>query len=303
MNLSKQIAVAGALVMTAGFMPTGVAHGQSRESGYSVLNALQLGRGSRIGVTVQDVEESDKKDVKSGVVVESVDAGGPADKAGIKSGDAIVEFDGDRVRSVRQFQRLVQESAAGRSVGIAILRGGQRVTVNLTPEQWGIGDDFGYHVLESPTIVRPAIPPTPPAAPRTPRPGPTPPAPPAPPGFEWFSGDGSLTIVSGRGQLGIATEAISGQLAEYFGVKEGALVKSVQDDSAGAKAGIKAGDIITSINGSKVYEPSDVSRTVNRLDEGAEFTVEIIRDHKPQTLKGKVAASQRRRSGVKTHTN
>ena len=300
MNLSKQIAVAGALVLTAGLMPAGVARGQSRDSGYSVLNALQIARGSRIGATVQDVEESDKKDVKSGVVVETVDAGGPADKAGIKAADTIVEFDGDRVRSVRQFQRLVQESAAGRSVSVAILRGGQRVTVNLTPEQWGIGDDFGYHVLESPTIVRPAIPTTPPAAPRTPRP---PPAPPAPPAFDWFGGDGSLTIVSGRGRLGIAAESISGQLAEYFGVKEGALVKSVQDDSAGAKAGIKAGDVITSINGSKVYEPSDVSRMVNRLDEGAEFTVEIVRDHKPLTLKGKVESSQRRRSGVRTDTN
>jgi serine protease Do len=298
MNLSKQIALAGALVLTVGLTPAGVAHGQSRDSGFSILNALQIGRGSRIGATVQDVEESDKKDVKSGVVVETVDAGGPADKAGIKAADTIVEFDGDRVRSVRQFQRLVQESAAGRSVSVAILRGGQRVTVNLTPEQWGIGDDFGYHVLESPTIVRPAIPPTPPAAPRTPRP-----APPTPPAFDWFGGDGSLTIVSGRGRLGITTESISGQLAEYFGVKDGALVKSVQDDSAFAKAGIKAGDVITSINGSKVYEPSDVSRMVNRLDEGAELTVEIVRDHKPQTLKGKVEAIQRRRSGVRTDTH
>ena len=59
-------------------------------------------------------------------------------------------------------------------------------------------------------------------------------------------------------------------------------------------------DVITSINGSKVYEPSDVSRGVNRLDEGADFTVEVVRDHKTQTLKGKVEATQRRRSGVRT---
>jgi serine protease Do len=292
MNVSKQTALAGALVLTAGLTPAAVVHGQSSRN--TIVRAVQIGRGSRIGITVADLEESDKKDVKAGVVVDSVDAGGPADKAGIKTGDAITEFDGDRVRSVRQFQRLVQESAAGRAVGAVLSRGGQHVTVSVTPEQWS-GDDFGMRLLESPSIVRPAIP-TPPAAPRTPRPAPTPPA---PPDFEWFNGDGPLTILGSRGRLGITTEQISGQLAEYFGVKEGALVKSVADGSAGAKAGIKAGDIITSVNGSHVYEPSDVSREVNRLDDGAEFSVEVVRDHKTQTLKGKVEVrSQRRRSGA-----
>jgi serine protease Do len=290
MNVSRQTALAGALVLTVGLTPAGVVHGQSSKNTF--VRVVQSGRGSRIGVTVADPEESDKKDVKAGVVVDSVDAGGPADKAGIKTGDAITEFDGDRVRSVRQFQRLVQESAAGRAVSAVLSRGGQRVTVNVTPEQWSAGDDFGMRLLESPSIVRPAIP-TPPAAPRTPRPAPMPPSPPS---FEWFNGDGPLAILAGRGRLGITTEQITGQLAEYFGVKDGALVKSVEGGSAGAKAGIKAGDIITSVNGSHVYEPSDVSREVNRLDEGAEFTVEVVRDHKTQTLKGKVEANQRRRS-------
>jgi serine protease Do len=291
MKSSRQLALAGAIVLTAGLTPTAVTHGQSRDSDRTVLRALDVARGSRLGITVQDIEESDKKDVKAGVVVESVDADGPAEKAGIKTGDAIVEFDGDRVRSVRQFQRLVQESAAGRSVSAVLSRGGQRVTVTVTPQAWS-GDPFGFRLLESPTIVGPAIPPTPPAAPRTPRP--------APPAFDWFSGDGPMTIISGRGRLGISTEQISGQLAEYFGVKDGALVTSVHDDSAASKAGIKAGDVITSINGSKVYEPSDVSRAANRLDDGAEFTVEVVRDHKTLTLKGKAETNQRRRSSVRT---
>ena len=296
MNVSRELVLAGAIAMTAGLTPAAVTYGQSRDSDDTVFRTLAIARGSRLGVTVQDIEESDKKDVKAGVVVANVDADGPAEKAGIKTGDAIVEFDGERVRSVRQFQRLVQESAAGRSVSAVLSRGGQRVTVNVTPEG-SSGDTFGYRLLESPTIVRPAIPPTPPAAPRPPRAA----TPPAPPGFDWFSDDGPLTIIAGRGRLGITTEQIGGQLAEYFGVKDGALVKSVQDDSAAAKAGIKAGDVITSINGSKVYEPSDVSRAVNRLDDGAEFTVDVVRDHKTHTLKGKVEArTERRRSGVRT---
>jgi serine protease Do len=84
------------------------------------------------------------------------------------------------------------------------------------------------------------------------------------------------------------------QLAQYFGVKDGALVKSVQEGSAAEKAGIKAGDVITGVNGSHVYDPSDISRAVNRLESGAEFSVEIVREHKTQTLKGKLETPARR---------
>src|ERR1051326_1190860 len=137
MKVSRELSLAGVLVLAAGFAPAGAVHGQSRDGADMLIRAAQVGRGSHIGVTVQDIEESDKKDVKSGIVVETVDSGGPAEKAGIKPGDAIVEFDGDRVRSVRQFQRLVQESAPGRAVGAVLSRGGQRVTVNITPDQLG----------------------------------------------------------------------------------------------------------------------------------------------------------------------
>ena len=296
MKVSKKIALAGALVLTAGLAPAGVAHGQTSDSQDALVRAFQIGRGSRIGITVLDLEETDKKDVKSGVVVDAVNAGGPGDKAGVKAGDAIVEFDGDRVRSARQFQRLVQESASGRAVPVVLSRAGQRVTVTITPETRSLGDDYGGHLLDS-MVVHPPFPPPPPAAalpPAAPR------APTPPPALDWFNGDNSVMILTGRGRLGITTEQVSGQLAEYFGVKEGALVKSVQDGSAASKAGIKAGDVITSINGSHVYDPSDVTRAANRLEDGAEFTVEVVRDHKTQTLKGKAEAPARRRSGVRT---
>src|SRR5688500_10543185 len=59
------------------------------------------GAGSRIGVSVADVDAADSK--TAGVKIESVEEGSPAEKAGLKSGDVVVEFDGERVRSVRQF--------------------------------------------------------------------------------------------------------------------------------------------------------------------------------------------------------
>lgn len=297
MTALSQAALLCAFVLTAGAAPAGPAHGPLQDLQDTFVRTFPSARGSRIGVTVRDLEEAPSTDLKSGVVIDAVDRGGPGDEAGLKTGDTIVEFDGERVRSVRQFQRLVQETPAGRTVGVIVSRAGQRETVKVTTEPGTAGDEFGMRLLGPGGEVRPTIPPTPPA-PALPRAAPVPPA---PFDFDVFTGrNGPLTIIAGRTRLGITTEALSGQLAQYFGVKDGALVTSVQDGSAAAKAGLKAGDVITSINGSRVYDSSDVSRTVNRLDEGAEFTIDVTRDHKTQTLKGTIEASTRRRSGVRT---
>ena len=80
------------------------------------------GRGSRLGVMVQDLDSADKA---SGVRIDSVDSGSAAEKAGIRAGDIVVEYDGERVRSTRQFTRLVQETADGRQVAMAVMRDGK----------------------------------------------------------------------------------------------------------------------------------------------------------------------------------
>jgi serine protease DegQ len=89
---------------------------------------------------------------------------------------------------------------------------------------------------------------------------------------------------------------LSQQLAEYFGTKDGVLVTSVADDSAASKAGIKAGDVITSFNGSGVTAPSDLRRRIQQLQDGDEFTIGVIRDKKGVTLKGKAERTRPRRT-------
>ena len=89
------------------------------------------GRGAQLGVMVSDV---DPKAASGGVRIDEVNEDSPADKAGIKAGDIVVDYDGERVRSARQFTRLVQETPEGRSVAIGIMRDGKKQTVNATPE-------------------------------------------------------------------------------------------------------------------------------------------------------------------------
>jgi serine protease Do len=96
-------------------------------------------------------------------------------------------------------------------------------------------------------------------------------------------------------------EDLDTQLAEYFGVKEGVLVKSVADGSAASKAGLKAGDVITAINGRHVYDSSDITRALDRVESNGEFTLDVTRDRKMQTLKGKLEAREARtRTRVRT---
>ena len=266
MTVSRWGTLACALVLAAPVAAPARAAAQDREPAFRAFEVA--GRGARIGVTVAEIEGDDAKQPKAGVVVESVTPGSPAEKAGIKAGDTITEFDGERVRSVIQFSRLVQETPVGRSVAAALSRGGQRVTVNVTPESRSLSDDFSMRLLDLPRAARITPTPTPPAAPLALSP--------------------RLSVFSRGGRLGVTIESLDDQLAEYFGVKEGVLVKSVTADSVAQKAGLKAGDVITAINGSKVYEMSDVSRLMNRVEGDGSFTVDVMRDKKPVSLKGKV---------------
>ena len=262
-----------------------VARGQDAEWSFgnqpSIVQVL-TGGGTQIGVSVRDVDGEDAKRLKlanvGGVLIEDVQEDSPASKAGIKEGDIVVEFDGERVRSMRQFTRLVQETPADRQVTTIVMRDGQRVTLSVQPrvaENWRGFREFNR--------FGDLIPPAPP----------TPPAPPPPPGVRvvpklerWF-------VTTGR--LGITVESLSDQLAGYFGTKDGVLVTSVTDNSSASKAGVKAGDIITAIDGTPVSSPSDLSRRTDRLDDGDEFMLDVVRDKKPMTLKGKVEPRQPRR--------
>jgi serine protease Do len=257
-----QAALTTALVMAVGFIPGPAAQGRT-----SVVRALDVARGSRLGVSVSDIEEADAKDVttKAGVVVETVEPGGPAEKAGVKTGDTITEFDGEKVRGVRQFTRLVQETPAGRSVAVALLRGSQHLTVNVTASRASLNDDFALRLLETP--LRPAMPmpPEPPRAPRAPE-AVTPPVP-----LDMFR------VASGR-SLGVSLETLDEQLAQYFGVKDGVLVRSVEEGSAAAKAGLKAGDVITSVGAQETPDTTALSQALAAASPGDKVTLTVSRD-------------------------
>ena len=83
--------------------------------------------------------------------------------------------------------------------------------------------------------------------------------------------------------MGVETEPLGGQLAEYFGVKEGVLVRSVAKGSEAERAGIKAGDVITSVGGARVTSGAEITAQL-RAQRGSSVSVALTRDHREMTV-------------------
>ncbi len=184
-----------------------------------------------------------------------VEEGSPAEKAGLKPNDVVLEYNGQRVDGMEQFGRLVRETPGGREAKLVISRNGATQTVAATV---GVrkGRAFGGSIKdvlpEMPEIRIPDMP-------------------------QVFSAWRSP-------MLGVEAEALGSQLAAYFGVKEGVLVRSVLKDSAAEKAGLKAGDVITKVDGSAVTTPNELSNGVRSASSKKTFAIELMRDHREMTV-------------------
>jgi len=244
--------------------------------------------GSWLGVQIADVDmdrgkELGLKDVH-GAEVQSVAPGSPAEEAGIKEGDIITEYQGSRIEGVAQLTRLVRETPSGRTAHVEVWRNGSSkdLTVQMKEREhdgddedlpghmqiWTDGDGEGkmtwFHT-------------------------PTPPEPPDV-NLEQLEGLQDKLVMLGvpgmRPRLGVTVDSVGKQLAEYFGVKQGAgvLVTSVGKGSAAESAGIKAGDVIVKVDDESVQDAGDLHNAM-RERHGKALTLTIVRDRRESTIK------------------
>jgi serine protease Do len=94
-----------------------------------------------------------------------------------------------------------------------------------------------------------------------------------------------------RGWLGVTIQPLTAELAKGFNVTEGtgALVAGVQDGSPAARAGVKAGDIITHYDGQKVATSADLPKLVAATAVGRQVPVTVVREGKKVALNVTVA--------------
>jgi serine protease Do len=250
--------------------------------------ARWAGGETRIGVAVRDLD-AEQGQTLTGAVVEDVQGDSPAAKAGMKTGDVVVEFDGEKVRSARHLTRLVQETRPERTVRAAVMREGKRIDLQVTPTarstallQRDMSRESRRRTPGSRTDGRPFTF----EMPRDFH-------------FQLPDGDEStfefFTNPQDRGRLGIGIQEVTPQLAEFFGTKGGVLVTSVRDDSPAAKAGLKAGDVITAIDDQPVDTPSELIRAVARADGGSSIRIAYTRDKKAVSTTATLSGDRSRR--------
>ena len=242
-----------------------------------------------LGVSPEDVSEDRAKELKlspvRGVYIEEVEKDSPAEKAGLKTGDVIIEFNGQHVEGVVQFRRLVRETPPGHSVSLSVWRDGHAQTLNATlatvndqfSRQFNLNlnsPNFAFSMPEMNITPVPAMP----AMPNMPEGNYSFMTPPAP-GVNIFMYGNTPTI-------GISTENLSGQLGSYFGAPDGqgVLIENVQSDSPAEKAGLKAGDVITKLDGKRVKTIGELQAEMREKREEKTVQLTIVRKGSELTI-------------------
>jgi serine protease Do len=228
------------------------------------VTARAISRRGWLGVGLGEVTPERARALKlkdeSGVEVTHIEDNSPASKAGLKENDVILEVNGQKVEDGPQFARTIGDAAPGTKVNLTVWRNGATqtivATVDARPAQYFV---FGP---EGPFAV------------------PMPPMPllPEPP-FPVLPGQAPL--------VGFEGETLTPQLAAYFGVHEGVLVRTVTPNTPAEKAGLKAGDVVTKVAGTPVTSPREISGLVRAGHKTVTFTV--MRNHKEITLNVEIA--------------
>jgi len=221
------------------------------------LSNLPFLGGTYLGVNLAEIDPNRAKELKLkedyGVEISRVEENSPAEKAGVKPGDVVLEYNGQRVEGMEQFGRMVRETPPGREVKLTISRDGktQTLTAMLSTRKVRFQANFPPDFV-MPEFRMPDIP--------------------------------QIYTATRSAILGVEAETLGSQLAVYFGVKDGVLVRSVLDNTPAQKAGIKAGDVITKVDGMGVTAPSELSSAVRTANAKKTYAIELMRDRKPVTV-------------------
>jgi serine protease Do len=270
MNKSFWTIAAGSTVLTAALVaaPGYSARQDSPESPSQRVREFNFAFGdegaSWLGVETQEVTADKAREFKlpaeRGAWLAGIAPDSPASKAGLKENDVVTDINGQHVEGAMQFRRMIREIPAGRTVQLTVWRDGRTETINVT-----LGKAEESH--RGMTKVTPGTPGT--FAFRMPEMPEIPDIPEIPDMPMVFDGN---MMYGGHPRLGIDAEDLNGQLGKFFGAPEGEgiLVRGVNPGSPAEKAGLKAGDVITSVNGNRIRSVGDLRQKLSSRHEEKE---------------------------------
>ncbi len=209
-------------------------------------------QGAFLGISSSGLSGADARDAglssRDGVILSTVYSGTAADAAGLKAGDILLTFGGEKIFDDRDLTDMIHDRDPGDRVRITLIRDGKNMTVDAVlgtrddmeweqeDDGWsrfwdGIGNLFGHHSSRS-------------SGPR----------------------------------LGVYVEEMEDQMAEFLQVEEdeGILLTRVVRNSPAQDAGLLAGDVVISVNDSSIRDTGDISDAL-RGKWGETVPVTVIR--------------------------
>jgi len=218
-----------------------------------------------LGVGVSEVNTEKVKELKlpaeRGALLGKIVPDSPAAKAGLKENDVVTEINGQRVEGAEQFRRMVHEIPAGRTAQFTVWRDGHAQTVSVTMGK--SAPHFNTSVVAPGTFALHM---------------------PDMPQLNDLMESGSWFV--GRPRLGIDAEDLEGDFGNFFGAPEGegVLVRGVFSDSPASKAGLKVGDVITSVDGERIRSIGDLREKLVEKRGEKSVKLGLLRNKAPLTV-------------------
>jgi membrane-associated protease RseP (regulator of RpoE activity) len=238
--------------------------------------------GGWLGVGVSEITTDKAKELKlpaeRGALLGKIIPDSPAAKAGLKQNDVITEINGQRVEGTAQFRRMIREIPVGRTAQLNVWRDGRSQMVSVTI---GKAEPRGAMAMVMPspgsyTFRMPEVQELPDLSELS----------------QLDDMHNFAMLSSGHPRLGIDAENLEGDFGNYFGAPdgEGVLVRNVFGDSPAARAGMKAGDVITSVNGERIRSVSELREKLGTNKDGKNVKLGLLRNKAEMSVNVEVPA-------------
>ncbi|MFH2035327.1 MAG: PDZ domain-containing protein, partial [Candidatus Zixiibacteriota bacterium] len=193
-----------------------------------------------IGIYTQtvdkDLQDAFALDSDDGVIIKMVVPDSPGDKAGLDEGDIILSINGETIVNSEHLSDYISHLKPGDQISIDLIQNGMEGKITMKLGEQADNDAYFNSIGRSPGSL-------PQSNSRT---------------YTYYSDN------IPRPFLGVSLQSLNEQLGEYFGVKdgEGVLITEVVKDSPAEKIGLKAGDVIIDVDGTKINKDNEVSQIV-----------------------------------------